>query len=354
MHHCRTDRCSTSNDPYYPQQWALQKINAPEAWKTTTGSDDVIVAIAGVGIDVTHKDLAANIWTNTKEIPGNGKDDDGNGYIDDIHGWNGYTNDNGITTGGFVNSTRLASVIGAVGNNGLGVTGLNWRVKMMLVSSFSDKVNFYTSAGLIGSLDYILNVRKTGTNVRAVYLQQYVNTIGPFAEGDSIRALSDAGVLVVESASEGDVNLDVTPLPLQKLGLTNKMIVGASDADDNRRAGSGYGQKTVDIFAPGRNLLTTNLGSDTAITNPLVAPARQRPMSWARQPCCGQLSQASPPARSSRASSTRPLASKSCVPMCAMVAASASVRSSLTPFIPSGAPSPAQLKDKAATFLWQA
>ena len=123
----------TSGDSGIPGRPAVTPgadINATSAWDLSTGSNQVIVAVIDTGVLYTHSDLSANIWTNSGEIPGNGIDDDHNGYIDDVHGWNFITNtsdpldDNG-------HGTHVSGTIGAVGNNGIGVTGVNWQVKIM-------------------------------------------------------------------------------------------------------------------------------------------------------------------------------------------------------------------------------
>src|SRR5687767_901603 len=125
-------RLLLTNDPSYGQQWALENmgqnggrvdadIDAPEAWGITTGSSDVVVFILGSGIDYTHPDLAANIWTNPGEIPGNGIDDEQNGYVDDVHGWDAFARDGDPIEVAHGGGTHLAGIIGALGNNELGV-----------------------------------------------------------------------------------------------------------------------------------------------------------------------------------------------------------------------------------------
>src|SRR5207253_1856128 len=112
-------------------------IKAEQAWDTTTGSRNIVVAVIDEGIDINHQDLQANIWTNPGEIPGNGIDDDGNGYVDDIHGYDFVHNDATVYDGApgdnttDAHGTHVAGTIGATGNNGTGVVGVNWQTSLM-------------------------------------------------------------------------------------------------------------------------------------------------------------------------------------------------------------------------------
>jgi subtilisin family serine protease len=148
--------CGIPNDANFSSQWHLQNtgqvflnyngtnfsgtpdadIDAPEAWDIPTGSPDVVIAIIDTGIDYMHPDLAANIWNNTDEIPGNGIDDDHNGYIDDIRGWDTYYNDSNVTDG-HGHGTMCAGIAGAVGNNGIWGAGVAWNCKIMPVRIFN-------------------------------------------------------------------------------------------------------------------------------------------------------------------------------------------------------------------------
>jgi hypothetical protein len=142
------------NDPYffssgtwgqpYDDLWGIKTIGAPAAWNTSTGAG-VTVAVVDTGLDFTHPDIVANVWTNTREIAGNGVDDDGNGYVDDTHGWDfiGSTYTNPIQSNDpvdhFGHGTHVAGTIAATGNNGIGVIGVAWQAQVMAVKGLDDQ-----------------------------------------------------------------------------------------------------------------------------------------------------------------------------------------------------------------------
>ncbi len=163
------------NDPQFSTQWGLQNVgqsvggnggtpgadtDATLAWNTVTGSKSVIVAIVDTGIDYTHADLAANMWVNPGEIPGNGIDDDNNGYVDDINGWDfGDDDANPAPDPGVGNDhgTHVAGIAGAVGNNGIGVSGVNWNVSLMAIKVFPSGNKSFISAAVEG-LNYAVDM----------------------------------------------------------------------------------------------------------------------------------------------------------------------------------------------------
>ena len=129
----------TSDDPYRSQQWYLDAIGAPAAWDWSTGSRDVVIAVLDTGVDLDHPDLIGNIWTNPGEAVGDGRDNDGNGFVDDIHGWDFIEDDSSpipdsdsaFDEEAVAHGTAIAGTIGAAGNNAVGITGLNWSVRIM-------------------------------------------------------------------------------------------------------------------------------------------------------------------------------------------------------------------------------
>jgi hypothetical protein len=147
----KVTRRNIPDDTQFDQQWSLNNtgqsggtidadIDAIEAWDISTGGvtplgDTIVVAIVDGGMLLTHADLIPNLWTNLGEIAGNGIDDDNNGYIDDIHGWNAYSSNGSIPSDG--HGTHVAGIVGAKGNNGTNVSGVNWDVKLMAIGGSS-------------------------------------------------------------------------------------------------------------------------------------------------------------------------------------------------------------------------
>ena len=133
------NEAATPNDPSFSSLWGLHNtgqsggtpdadIDAPEAWAVTRGSSSVIVAVIDTGVDYTHGDLAANIWTNPGEIADDGIDNDGNGFVDDVHGWD-FRNDDNDPMDDHSHGTHVSGTIAAVGDNGIGVAGVAWKSK---------------------------------------------------------------------------------------------------------------------------------------------------------------------------------------------------------------------------------
>jgi thermitase len=263
--------CRTPNDPEFADQYAHQLIQMPEAWEISTGSRDIVIAVLGTGVDVNHPDLKDNIWTNQDEIPGNKIDDDGNGYVDDIHGWNFDAGNNQVAPGpddGFSVSsheTEVAGVIGGVGNNGIGVTGVNWQCSIMVLRLSLD----FTSDEIADALDYA-----AANGARVVNMSFGGTTFGP--DGDvAVKAAVDhafaAGVLLVASAGNSD-----TSQPNYPAAYSNVMAVASTNGEDSKTGHSTFGL-WVDIAAPGTDIVTTDLGNEyiatagTSFSSPYVA-----------------------------------------------------------------------------------
>ncbi|MFN6962748.1 MAG: S8 family serine peptidase [Pyrinomonadaceae bacterium] len=260
----------TPNDPRFVSNelYGLARISAAAAWDVTTGSSSVVVANIDTGIRYTHEDLAANMWTNPGEIPGNGVDDDGNGFADDYYGYDFRYNDpDPMDEHG--HGTHTAGTIGAVGNNALGVVGVNWNVRLMAIKIYSAAANDTTSAQLINAYNYVRMMKLRGVNIRATN-----NSYGGCTEAcgydqatkDAIDALGDAGVLNVFAAGNNNANNDTAANPNYPSTYTSPSIVAvaSSTSTDARSSFSSYGAVSVDLAAPGSGILSTTAGSNSS------------------------------------------------------------------------------------------
>jgi hypothetical protein len=272
------------NDPQYGQQWHHQNINSEGAWEISTGgvtaTGDTIVVCIIERADVTHPDNLANAWFNHAEIPNNDIDDDGNGYVDDFRGWNPPGNDDNVYNGG--HGTQVAGMIGAVGNNNLGVVGANWNVKMMVVNyggtSESAVVAAYTYP-LVMRRRYNASGGQQGAFVVATNASWGINNGQPSNSPlwcAMYDTLGTAGILNCGSTSNSNVNVDVVG-DLPTACPSDFMIsVTATNTADNRTF-SAYGLTTIDVGAPGDNVRTTSQGggygatSGTSFASPLTA-----------------------------------------------------------------------------------
>lgn len=256
---------SVPNDVYFPYLWGLDNsaqqdgtadadIDAPEAWDLTQGSRGVVVAVIDSGVDYGHPDLAANIWRNPFETA-NGLDDDGNGYVDDLHGWDA-ADDDAAPLDENGHGTHVAGTIGAVGNNSLGVVGVNWQVSIIPMR-FLDADGSGTTADAIECVDYVNDMRDRGVNVIATN-----NSWGGPGEAD--QALRDAisranarDILFIAAAGNAGSNNDRFPDYPASFDLPNVISVAASDRNDRIADFSNYGAQQVDLAAPGVEILST-------------------------------------------------------------------------------------------------
>jgi subtilisin family serine protease len=249
---------ATPNDTNYASLWGLPKINAPGGWDVSTDCGSAVVAVIDTGVDYTHPDLAANIWTNTDEIAANGIDDDANGKIDDTRGWDFAYDDNNPMDGNG-HGTHVAGIIGAVGNNARGVTGICWNAKIMILRVF-DASGSATVADTIEAMDY---ARQNGAKViNASYSDaQFSQT-----EHDAIALLNSAGILFITAAGNETTNNDQTPSYPANYDLPNIIAVAATDSSDQLASYSNFGRSTVDVAAPGSFVNSTYMSGAAALT----------------------------------------------------------------------------------------
>jgi len=258
------------NDPKYDQQYHLPLVDAPQAWEVTTGSGSVVIAIIDSGCDLDHPDLAAKIWTNPGETPGNEVDDDGNGYVDDVHGWDFVNNDNdpnpepdgedndsnGEVDEQVSHGTLAAGIAAAVTNDGWGTAGIDWSAKILPIQVFASDGGSPVSR-VAEAIDYATAM---GVNVINLSLG------GGYAQGFSppIKAAYQAGIVLVCAAGNSDTEFtdaeSTWESPVCNDGPNvfsdNYMLgVTATDRYDQRTAYSNIDSSSanfVDVAAPGQ------------------------------------------------------------------------------------------------------
>lgn len=275
-------------DKLFFKQWALNNIGqaAPfglpgkrgadmdvmRVWdKVTKGSEKIIVAVIDTGCDYTHPDLKDNIWVNEKESPANGgipgKDDDGNGYIDDVYGYDFVSGDRTAFRGipgdadpmdDSGHGTHCAGGIGAKSNDGIGVAGVNWKVKMMCVRFLGD-----SGGSSVDAYRAVRYARENGAMIMS-------NSWGGKGEDSQLfkaelRKVQEKGILFVAAAGNDGTNNDIKPhwpsnhrtTEFRGKRFDNVLSVAASDNQDAPADFSNYGHETVDVFAPGVAIVST-------------------------------------------------------------------------------------------------
>ena len=251
------------NDPDYPLLWGMSKIRAPQAWELNTGSSQVVVAVIDSGIDYTHHDLFPNMWINPGEIPYNHWDDDNNGYVDDLFGYDFINNDPDPMDDHF-HGSHCAGTIGAAGNNGRGVAGVSWNVRLMALKFLGSSGSGSTSAA-ISAIQYAVN------NGAHILSNSWGGTGYSQALQDAINAANNAGVLFIASAGNAS-----TSAPSYPAAMAGVVSVAATNPNDQLADFSNYGP-SIDLAAPGVDIYSCGLGetytfaSGTSMACPHVA-----------------------------------------------------------------------------------
>jgi thermitase len=271
------------NDPLFKEQWALSNIGqnggkkdadvaALKAWLKTQGSQDVVVAVLDSGVDYTHPDLVANMWLRPESVP-QYKDDE-LGSFNDLQGFNAVDNlgdpmdENG-------HGTHCSGIIGAEGNNDEGISGINWKVKIMPLK-FMGRGGFGTTKDAIEAINYAIDRKRNGVNVRVINAS-WGSTLYSKALEDAIRAAGEEGILFVAAAGNASTDNDKRPHYPSNYKLPNVISVAALDRNDQLASFSNFGAKTVHVAAPGKDILSTWLNdgyreaSGTSMATPYVA-----------------------------------------------------------------------------------
>lgn len=276
------------DDPLYPQQWHHRNTgagggltgadhSAEEAWNITTGGltphgDTIVVAVIDGGIEHTHEDLSENLWVNRHEIPNDGLDNDGNGYVDDYRGWSNFTNNDQIAGVATTHGTPVAALIGARGNNGIGVTGVNWDTKIMFVAGNSQE------SVILASYDYVLKARKryNATNGLEGAFVVAVNCSWGITGGQPAGAplwcaafdsLGAAGILSVAATANTPVNVDsVGDLPT---ACPSDYLITVTSLGNNdlKAENAAWGATMIDLGAYGKDVFTARSGNSYGTVN---------------------------------------------------------------------------------------
>jgi hypothetical protein len=272
---------SAPNDPYWVNGslWGMQRIDALSAWTTYgPGGTTVVVADIDTGVNYNHPDLAANMWRNPGEIPGNGIDDDGNGYIDDVFGIDTVNRDSDPMDD-HGHGTHTAGTIAGVANNGIGVVGVAANVRI-LTCKFISASGTGTDSGAVECFNYVVAQKNRGVNVRVTS-----NSWGGARSGgigtvlkNAIDAAGNAGIVNVFAAGNAGTNNDVAPFDPASFPSSSIVSVAASDQSDARAGFSNYGASSVHLAAPGTGIVSTHgngyaSSSGTSMATPHVAGA---------------------------------------------------------------------------------
>jgi hypothetical protein len=243
------------NDPLFTQQYSSKLMSLPASWDRSTGRDDLLALVVDSGIAYNHPDLADNMWRNPGEIPANGKDDDRNGVIDDVYGYNAITgkgdalDDNG-------HGTHVAGIIGAKGNNTIGVAGVTWNVKLVS-AKFLNSYGVGSLANAIKAIDYGTKLRLAGHKV-VVSNNSWGSSSNSLALGEAIKRAANAGIVFVAAAGNSSQNADQIPLYPAAYQLPNVISVASVSSDRSLSSFSNYGPRTVHIAAPGSSIISTS------------------------------------------------------------------------------------------------
>ncbi|MEJ5365507.1 MAG: S8 family serine peptidase [Desulfosoma sp.] len=239
------------NDPYYGEQWALEKMGMPLAWEVSTGSEGILLAVVDSGVDFGHEDLAGKIWKNPGEVCGNGWDDDHDGYVDDCYGVNVITG-RGDPMDDDGHGTHLAGTAAAVGYNGRGMAGVDWHTKILPIKFLGEG-----GGNVADFVEAVSFAKARGVRVMNMSFGAY-----SYSEAEKQAIAGAPNILFVAAAGNERYDNDFHPLYPASYDLPNLISVASSNKSDKLSVFSNYGVQTVHVAAPGENILGTLPGND--------------------------------------------------------------------------------------------
>ena len=248
------------NDPAISSGWGLKMTESAKAWRISQGSREIVVAVIDTGADTKHPDLVKNLWVNPGETgkdrfgrdkATNGLDDDSNGLVDDLNGWNFVTASNDLRDD-HGHGTHIAGIIGAEGGNGIGISGVSPKVSLMILKYYDAKGSEMNNlSNTVKAIDYAVKMNAHIINYSG-------GGIAPSADEKlAIERAMKKGILFVAAAGNERSNSDVRKYYPADYGLANILSVTAIDRFQNVLASSNYGEKSVDIAAPGNDIIST-------------------------------------------------------------------------------------------------
>ncbi len=253
------------NDTLYSQQWALQSIRASQGWSVTQGSRNIVVAVSDTGVDYTHPDLQNQMWRNETEINGSSAiDDDGNGCVDDFYGCDVADADGDPKPGNAFASghgTHVAGIIGASGNNAIGISGIAWNVRIMAVKGFYDTEASTTLSALIESIYYAID---NGADI--VNCSWGSKALPTSAEADAFSYAEARGVVMVVAAGNSAVDAS----EFSPAAIESAVTVGSYNSLGHLSSFSNFGNR-VDILAPGGDAASSGGYEETIMSTLPVA-----------------------------------------------------------------------------------
>lgn len=249
------------NDQYYYNQWYLPQVNLPQVWDTINEVPEITIAILDSGVDYDHPDLANNIWINSNEVPGDGIDNDYNGYKDDVNGWDFVSRspdpspkfDSNFSEAGIHHGTVVAGITGAIGNNGAGIAGVAWNVKIMPLRVLNS-----LGEGNVKAVDDA--VKYAIANGADVINMSFVGYDYSTILYDSLKKAYDNGIVIVAAAgntTDGNNGTDLNQIRMYPIcydvGKQDNIILGVSATNETDRKAdfANYGSDCVDLSAPG-------------------------------------------------------------------------------------------------------